>query len=118
MQFATEKFQINCIEPGENLVENGRIKFSQFGNIKFERSRFEEANLKANFYDLIFSAQGFHWIPQPIGFEKCAFTLKDKGYLALFWNMYITYDNYRDKELIDHTYVFYILQRKNKMYIK
>lgn len=98
--FAPKNIRINCIEPGETLVRNGRIKLFQYDRIKFEISTFEEAQLDANFYDLIFSAQAFHWIFQPIGYEKCAYTLKSKGYLALFWNMYITYDNELDKELI------------------
>lgn len=92
---------ILCIEPGENLVRNGRIKFSEFENIKFEVGRFEEIDLPERQYDVIFSAQAFHWIPQPIGYEKCAYTLKDNGYLALFWNMYITYDNELDHELLE-----------------
>lgn len=99
--FAPNNFNIFCVEPGENLVRNGRIKFSKFDNIKFEVGRFEELDLSPKQYDVIFSAQAFHWIPQPIGYEKCVYSLKDNGYLALFWNMYITYDNDLDNELID-----------------
>ena len=99
--FAPYNFDIHCIDPGANLVKNGRIKFSDYKNIRFDIKRFEEMDLLANYYDLIFSAQAFHWIPQPIGYEKCAYTLKDKGYLALFWNMYITFDNDIDNELLE-----------------
>ena len=99
--FAPFKFNIYCIEPGENLVKNGKIKFSEFSNITFEVARFEELDLLPNQYDVIFSAQAFHWVPQPLGYEKCAYTLKDNGYLALFWNMYITYDNELDTELVE-----------------
>lgn len=98
--FASKKFSIFCVDPGENLVRKGREKFSEYDNIKFEVGRFEEFDLKPKQYDVVFSAQAFHWIPQPIGYEKCAYTLKDKGYLALFWNMYITYDNDLDRELV------------------
>ena len=100
-QFAPYNFDIHCIEPGANLVENGRIKFSEYNKIKFEVARFEELDLLPNNYDLIFSAQSFHWIPQPIGYEKCYCYLKHNGYLALFWNMYITYDNDTDNELLE-----------------
>lgn len=99
--FAPYGLNINCIEPGENLVRNGRIKFSEFDNVKFEVGRFEELDLQPKIYDVIFSAQAFHWIPQPIGYEKCAYALKDNGHLALFWNMYITYDNELDNELLE-----------------
>lgn len=99
--FAHQKFSIHCIDPGENLVRNGRIKFSEFDRVKFEIGRFEELDLPPKQYDVILSAQAFHWIPQPIGYEKCAHVLKDNGYLALFWNMYITYDNALDNELVE-----------------
>jgi SAM-dependent methyltransferase len=99
--FAPFKFDIYCVEPGENLVRNGRIKFSEFSNVRFEVARFEDLDLLPQQYDVIFSAQSFHWVPQPIGYEKCAYALKDDGYLALFWNMYITYDNDLDNELLE-----------------
>lgn len=98
--FMPHNLKIHCVEPGENLVRKGRIKFDKTDNIEFEVGRFEELDLLPKQYDLIFSAQAFHWIPQPIGYEKCAYSLKDKGYLALFWNMYITLNNELDNELI------------------
>lgn len=93
-------FSIRCIDPGENLVQNGRIKYKDYPNIRFECARFEDLEIDFDNYDVIFSAQTFHWIPQPAGFQKCAEMLKDSGHLAVFWNMYITYDNEADNELI------------------
>lgn len=98
--FTDQGFDILCIEPGEDLVRLGNDRF--FGNsIRFETARFEEYNLPKQYYDVIFSAQAFHWVPQPIGYEKCAYTLKEGAFLAPFWNMYITYDNALDNELIN-----------------
>lgn len=99
--FAPQGYNFLCIDPGEQLVEVGRKKFANFNNIKFEAARFEEYPAEAAAFDVIFSAQAFHWIPQPIGFQKCAEALKDGGYLALLWNMYITFDNEIDNELIE-----------------
>lgn len=93
-------FSIRCIEPGENLVKNGQIKFKHYSNIKFECGRFEELKQDNEKYDVIFAAQSFHWVPQPIGYQKCAEMLKESGYLAPFWNMYITYDNEADNDLL------------------
>lgn len=93
-------FSIRCIEPGENLVKNGQLKYKEYPNIKFERGRFEELELGNVKYDVIFAAQSFHWIPQPIGYQKCVQLLEDKGYLALFWNMYLTHDNEEDNDLL------------------
>lgn len=98
--FSDRGFDILCIEPGNELVKIGNKRFE--GNtIRFESARFEEYNLSFQSYDVIFSAQAFHWVPQPIGYEKCAYTLKENGFLALFWNMYITYDNEIDNELLE-----------------
>ena len=97
---AGKGFDITCIDPGENLVRMGNEKFAGT-SIRFEAARFEEYNLRERYFDAIFAAQSFHWIPKPIGYEKCAFALKEEAFLALFWNMYITYDNAMDNELIE-----------------
>ncbi len=98
--FTGRGFDILCIEPGNELVNIGNKRFE--GNaIRFETARFEEYNLPFQSYNVIFSAQAFRWIPQPIGYEKCAYALKADGFLALFWNMYITYDNKVDNELLE-----------------
>lgn len=36
-------------------------------------------------YDMIYSAQAFHWINKDIKYQKCYELLKDNGYLVLFW---------------------------------
>ena len=97
--FVNKGFEILCIEPGSDLVNIGNTRFAN-EKIKFVESRFEEYPEPSKYYDVIFAAQSFHWIFQPIGYQKCSNALKDKGHLALFWNMYITYDNDLDNELI------------------
>jgi len=91
-------YEILAVDPGKDLIEVGKKKFTD-PSIKFEAARFEDCRLPAGYYDVVYSAQAFHWIPQPIGYEKCAYALKDNGFLALFWNMYIMYNNDDDKEL-------------------
>lgn len=98
--FKNYGFPIHCIEPGENLVRNGKNKFKNDSHISFECGRFEELPDRGNKYDVIFAAQAFHWIPQPLGYQKCAALLKKGGYLAPFWNMYLYYDNEEDRELL------------------
>jgi SAM-dependent methyltransferase len=97
--FVNKGFEILCIEPGIKLVDIGNARFIG-EKFRFEQARFEEYDTVPKSFDAIFSAQAFHWVPQPIGYEKCARALKDGGYLALFWNMYITYDNDLDNELL------------------
>ena len=99
--FAPKGYDILCIDPGEQLVEAGRKKFESFGNVRFEVARFEEYDAPEGVFDVVFSAQSFHWVPQSAGYQECARVLKKGGYLAPFWNMYITYDNALDNELME-----------------
>jgi SAM-dependent methyltransferase len=87
--FAGKGYEIHCIEPGENL--NRAAARSMKGNtrVTFERVRFEEWKVRANHFDLVLSAQAFHWINPDIGYRKAAMALKANGHIALFWNMYI-----------------------------
>ena len=104
-QFAEYEFEILCVEPGEDLVTKGNLKFKD-KKIKFIASRFEDFSASPGYYDAIISAQAFHWLAQPEGYEKCARALKNGGYLAPFWNIDITHDNDFDNELtsIVHKY--------------
>lgn len=94
-------FHIHCIDAGENLVKKGQKKFSGNKNISYECIRFEDMKDSGERYDTIFSAQAFHWVPQPVGYEKCARFLKKDGYLAPFWNMYLYDDREEDQKLIE-----------------
>ena len=96
---ANKGYQIVCVEPGKDLVDLGNRTFSG-QSIQFVMSRFEQFSVVPNEYDSIFAAQSFHWVEQPSGYEKCAYALKEQGYLALIWNMYITYENALDHDLV------------------
>lgn len=84
--FLNKGFEIICIDPGPDLVKIGNERFDG-ENFQFEVARFEEYATVSKSFDAIFAAQSFHWVPQPIGYEKCASALKDGGYLAPFWNI-------------------------------
>lgn len=98
-QFAGKSFDILCIEPGEDLVRIGNERFEN-DTIEFRLGRFEQVPLPEESFDLVFAAQSFHWIPQPLGFEKCADILKPQGSIAILYNMYLVTDNEQDTELL------------------
>jgi len=98
-QLAGRGYEILCIDPGADLTAIGNERFTN-ESIRFETARFEEYDLPAQAFDLIFAAQAFHWVPQPIGYERCAYALKDNAFLAPFWNMYVVRDNDMDNELL------------------
>lgn len=99
-QLTGNGFNILGIDPGEDLVRIGNKRFKN-KNVKFVKGRFEEYDFGQKNFDVIYAAQSFHWVPQPVGYHKCADVLKENGYLALFWNMYVLNDNYADKELLE-----------------
>lgn len=82
-------------------MRNGKIKFENYSNINFQCGRFEELAETEAKYNAIFAAQAFHWITQPLGYEKCAKLLKNGGYLAPFWNMYLYDESEESRELIE-----------------
>lgn len=84
--FARRGFSILCLEPGQNLIDVAKAQLSDFPQVRFERSRFEEWEANQRKFDLLISAQAFHWVPQEVRFVKAANVLKSQGHLALFWN--------------------------------
>lgn len=99
-QFSNFGFEIVCIDPGIDLVNIGNEKFKG-QNIKFIASRFEDYSALPEYFDVIFSAQAFHWVLQPIGYKKCAEMIKSGGYLATFWNIDIFNDTEIDRDLFN-----------------
>ncbi len=86
--FAQRGYSILCIEPGENLVSAAKQNLENFPRIEFQEFAFEDLNERTNEFDLVISAQAFHWVPKEIGYAKVARALKANGCMALFWNMY------------------------------
>lgn len=86
MLLAEKGFKIHCIEREPKMAEILKRKCEGFSNISVTINDFEtwEAT-DDDKYDLVFSAQAFHWIDEEIKYKKCRRLLKDKGHLALFW---------------------------------
>jgi len=92
IQLAERGFKIDAIEIGEDMAEILRDKCVNYPKVSIHVSSFEEwSNPNNQKYDMIFSAQSFHWIDKNVKYKKCHELLKDEGYLALFW--YISSDD-------------------------
>lgn len=96
-QFVEMGLRLTCIEPGEKLARIGAERFK--GQAEFIISRFEDWSGPSNYYDLIFSAQAFHWVPKPLGYSKCYELLRPGGCIGLFWNFYLESSSALDAEL-------------------
>jgi SAM-dependent methyltransferase len=85
--FARRGYVIHCIEPGRNLAAVAARNLQAYPAVTFENTRFEDRQGQPAGYDLVMSAQAFHWVPREIGYRKASEALKPGGALALFWNM-------------------------------
>lgn len=63
-------------------------KCFDYSNVTIDVASFTDwINTEDQKYDMIYSAQAFHWMDKDIKYQKCYELLKDKGYLVLFWYM-------------------------------
>lgn len=86
VQFAERGFAIKAIEIGEDMAEILKDKCVKYPKVLVDVASFEEwAVTDSEKYDMIYSAQAFHWIDKSLKYKKCHELLKDNGYLILFW---------------------------------
>jgi SAM-dependent methyltransferase len=85
--FARRGYTILCVEPGARLVALAAKKFIGYSRVAFANSTFEDWPGEEGSYDLVLSAQSFHWVDKTTGFPKIAQALKPGGWLAVYWNM-------------------------------
>ncbi len=102
--FVQRRFSILCLEPGRNLAAIAAEKFRDYHDIEFELARFEDWDERPNRFDLVMSAQAFHWIPKEIACSKAARALKETGCLALFWNWYPAFGDVKLRKELDQVY--------------
>jgi SAM-dependent methyltransferase len=88
LPLARRGYALHCLEPGANLAGVARQNLQGYPAVTFECARFEDWPDPSSRYDLVFSAQAFHWVPTEVGYAKAARALAPGGALALFWNMY------------------------------
>lgn len=86
--FVEKGYHVHCVEPGVNLVDIARRKFSGNPGVTFEVNFFEDSQPPEGFYDMVMSATAFHWVSPGRGYPLMAKALKAGGAIALFWNMH------------------------------
>ena len=76
-----------CIDLGEEQIRIAKTAFKNHKNITFKAVAFENFEISKQQFDLIFCAQAFHWLDPEKRFLQTSKLLKNKGYLALIWNI-------------------------------
>lgn len=108
--------ELTAVEYGAHFSNLCREKFIDYSRFSVITSKFEDAFLNDEAYDLVFSASAFHWVPEEIGYPKVFSLLKNGGVFARFTN-----HPFRDKgkpalsEEIDRIYKeYYYAYHKRK----
>jgi ubiquinone/menaquinone biosynthesis C-methylase UbiE len=104
LMFAQKGYSILCLEPGQNLIEVAARNLAAYPQVRFVKARFEEWNSEQLKFDLVISAQAFHWVPEEARYAKTASILKERGYLAAFWNMYPGMEDHEISAALDQVY--------------
>ena len=85
---AERGYEITAVELGRELNRLAEKNLARFPNAAVVCADFEQWNVEPSVYDLVVSAQAFHWIEPAIGYPKVHFALRPGGCLALIWNLY------------------------------
>jgi SAM-dependent methyltransferase len=84
IDFATRGLHLRCLEPGRNLARLARVRLAAFPHAEVVEQSFEEWRLENEAFDLVISAQAFHWVAPDVRCVKAADALRPGGALAIF----------------------------------
>ncbi len=76
LPFLKQGCNVTAIELGDKPARYSKHKFSEFSNFSIINTDFIKAKLPVNFFDFIYSATAFHWIPKDSGYAKIKSLLK------------------------------------------
>jgi SAM-dependent methyltransferase len=73
-----------ALDPGEKLVGAAQRRVSAATKAEFVVARFEDYAPPPGGFDLVASAQAWHWVDPVLAFQKAADALAEGGWLAIF----------------------------------
>ncbi len=88
LPFARRGYAMLGLELGEDLAALARENCRPYPQVEIQTTAFEAWEIQERAFDLVISAQAFHWIPPEIGYPKVQQALKPSGTMALFWNQH------------------------------
>ena len=84
--FARRGFPLICLEPGVRLAALARKRLAPYSTVEILCSTFEDWPCPKEPFDLVVSAQAFHWLDRAVRLQKAAQALRPGSYLAVFGN--------------------------------
>ena len=85
--FARRGLCLVCLEPGVRLAAIARGNLSVFPRVSLINTSFESWSVEPDAFDLVVSAQAFHWVEPEVRFAKAHAALKRGGALAILTNV-------------------------------
>lgn len=101
--FAPHGHDMTCVDPAAGMLRVARRTCTEYPNVNFVESIFEDWTLPPEPFDLVYSAQAFHWIDPVRGLAQVANALKPGGAFSLFWH-FDQYPNAALRATIDAAY--------------
>jgi ubiquinone/menaquinone biosynthesis C-methylase UbiE len=74
---------VTALEPGSSLLALARQNLEGAGVVEFVNAQFEDASLRGEQFQAVFSASAFHWLDPKVSWQKSANVLVPGGTLAL-----------------------------------
>jgi SAM-dependent methyltransferase len=85
--FAARGLEILALEPSPAMAAVAMRHCSRFPGVRFAGATFEEWPVETGGFDLLFSAQAWHWVDPTVRCRKAAQALCSGGTLALFGHL-------------------------------
>ncbi len=83
LPLAKRGYNITAVELVFSLQKSARQKLRDYPNVEVITGAFEDVELPAESFDLVYVATAFHWIKPEVRFTKPYRLLKTDGYLAI-----------------------------------
>jgi SAM-dependent methyltransferase len=86
MEFVSRGYQVVAIDPAMSALNYLAERCTDRANVKFVHSTFEDFQTDCVF-DLVISAQAFHWLDPNLASGRMKQLLQSSGHVMLFWHM-------------------------------
>lgn len=86
VQFAARGLKMTCLEPSESMAAVARRNCERFPHVSIETASFEEWRVEPGAFQLLISAQAWHWVSPGARLPKAHDALAPGATLAVFWN--------------------------------
>jgi SAM-dependent methyltransferase len=86
VSFAVRAAQLLALEPNAEMARVAARRCADLDNVTIERTTFEDWEPAGRQFDLVISAQAWHWVNPDLGYPKVHAVLRPGGALALLWH--------------------------------